>query len=254
MPRRDSASLRPDAARRPTGERTEDATVTRRTRADRVAEIERLARRGLATHEIAERLGLARSTVNIYRADPDGEGQRQRRQRYQGTCAGCGRPTSGSGGPRRAPERCRSCAGQRRRNWSEQRVLEAIRDWAELTGSPPMLADWSPAHAGAGHEGAARYCSGRDRWPRASTVAARFGSLRAAVEAAGLRPPRARWNGRPSGWNLQAIAEAMRAHAGRTGHTPRRSDWEHAGEGHPAASTVYRVAGSWQRAVEAAGL
>ena len=132
--------------------------------------------------------------------------------------------------------------------------MESIRDWAELTGSPPTLADWSPAHARAGHEGAARYRSGRGRWPSASTVAARFGSLRAAVEAAGLRPARERASGRPSRWNLQAIAEAMRAHAGRTGHTPRRSDWEHADEDHPAVSTVYRVAGSWRRALEAAGL
>jgi DNA-binding CsgD family transcriptional regulator len=248
-----SRPSRSDRVRRPAGERANDTTVERHTRAERVAQIERLERRGLATREIAEQLGLARSTVNIYRADPDGERQRQRRQRYQGTCRGCGGPTSGSGGPKRAPERCRSCAGKRRRNWSEQRVLEAIRDWTDVTGSPPTLADWSPAHAPAGHEGSARYRSERGRWPSASTVAARFGSLRAAIEAAGLRPAE-RGNGPPSRWNLQAIGEAMRAHAGRTGETPRRSDWQHASEDHPAASTVYRVAGSWRRAVAAAGL
>jgi hypothetical protein len=233
---------------------TESGAAGRTTRAERVAQIERLERRGFGTHEIADRLGLARSTINIYRADPDGERQRQRRASYQGTCRGCGAQTSGSGGPRRAPERCRSCAGGRRRNWSDERVLEAIRDWTDVTGSPPTLADWSPAHAPAGHEGSARYRSEPGRWPSASTVAARFASLRAAIEAAGLRPARERGNGPPSRWNLQAIAEAMRAYAARTGEAPRRSDWQHAGEDHPAASTVYRVAGSWRRAIEASGV
>jgi hypothetical protein len=218
-----------------------------------VAEIERLERRGLTTREIAEQLGLARSTVNIYRADPDGQRQRDRRQRYRGTCAGCGRPTSGSGGQKRAPERCRACAGEQRRRWSERRVLEAICGWAELTGSPPTLADWSPAHARAGHA-SVRYRSERGHWPSASTVAARFGSLQAAIEAAGLRPARWRSNGPAARWDLRSIAAAMRGHAERTGRAPRRSDWEHAAKDHPAASTVYRVAGSWRRAVAAAGL
>jgi hypothetical protein len=243
-----------DPVRQPTGKRFDATTLERHTRAERVVQIERLERHGLSTQEIAERLGLASSTVNIYRADPSGERQRQRRQRYQGTCAGCGRPTSGSGGPGRAPKRCRACAGERRRNWSEQRVLEAIRDWADLTGSPPTLADWSPAHALLEHEGAARYRSAPGRWPSASTVAARFGSLRAAIEAAGLRPARERGKGRTSRWNLNAIADAMWVHARRAGRAPRRSDWERAGDDHPAASTVYRVAGSWRRALEAAGL
>src|SRR5205823_2130598 len=124
-------------ARRPALRRAHDAAVQRYSRAERVAQIARLERRGLTTREIADQLELARSTVNIYRADPDGERQRERRQRYRGTCAGCGRPTSGSGGPGRAPEWCRACAGEQRRSWSERRVLEAIRDWTELTGAPP---------------------------------------------------------------------------------------------------------------------
>jgi hypothetical protein len=254
MSPRASRSSPGDRARRPAGERIHRAAVERYTRSERVAQIEGLERRGLSTREIAEQLGLAPSTVNIYRADPDGERQRQRRQRYQGVCHGCGRPTSGSGGPNRAAEWCQSCAGERRRKWSDERVLEAILEWAELTGSPPTLADWSPAHASAGYQGAARYLSEPGRWPSASTVAARFGSLRAAIEAAGLRAPPRRAAGAPPRWSLEAIAHAMRRHARCTGRPPRRSDWQHAGEDHPAASTVYRVAGSWRRAVDAAGL
>jgi hypothetical protein len=254
MSSRASRSSPGDRARRPAGERVDRVAVERHTRGERVAQIKRLERRGLSTREIAAQLGLAPSTVNIYRADPDGDRQRQRRERYRGACTDCGRPTSGSGGPKRAPERCRSCAGERRRSWSQQRVLEAIRDWVALTGSPPTLADWSPAHARPGHDGAARYRQAPGRWPSASTVASRFGSLRAAIDAAGLRHARVQAEARPSRWNLDAIANAMRVHARRSGQPPRRSDWERAGDDHPAASTVYRVAGTWRRALEAAGL
>jgi Homing endonuclease associated repeat len=104
------------------------------------------------------------------------------------------------------------------------------------------------------HEGAARYRSAPGGWPSASTVAARFGSLGAAIEAAGLGRARGQPDGRPPRWSFNAIAEAMRDHASRTGQPPRRSDWQHASEDHPAASTVYRVAGSWRQALEAAGL
>jgi hypothetical protein len=72
-----SSSRSPDRARRPGGERANRAAVERYTRAERVAQIERLERRGRGTGEIADRLGLTASTVNIYRADPDGERQRQ---------------------------------------------------------------------------------------------------------------------------------------------------------------------------------
>jgi hypothetical protein len=65
-------------------------------------------------------------------------------------------------------------------------MLEAIREWTLRTGAPPSLYDWSPTHAPAGDRGAARYLAERGRWPNASSVARRFGSLRDAVEAAGV--------------------------------------------------------------------
>ena len=71
-------------------------------------------------------------------------------------------------------------------------MLEAVRDWTRLTGALPTLYDWAPAHAPAGHPGAARYLAERGRWPNVSSVARRFGSLRAAVEAAGVAGTRKR--------------------------------------------------------------
>jgi hypothetical protein len=155
----------------------------RRERAD---EIEELAARGFRNDEIAEKLALARSTVNKYRRDPDGDRERARRERYRGRCRGCGGPTQGSDGPGRRPEWCPECAPLWRRRWSDAQMLEAIRDWTRLTGAPPTLYDWSPSHAPAGHPGAARYRAERGRWPKASSLARRFGSLPAAIDKAGV--------------------------------------------------------------------
>jgi hypothetical protein len=173
-------------SRRPRGERVGAEVLDRPGRRERADEIEELATRGFRSDEIAAKLGLARSTVNKYRRDPDGELERARRERYRGRCLGCGRPTRGSDGPGRAPEWCPECAPLRRRRWSEAQMLEAIREWVRLTGAPPTLYDWSPAHAPSGHPGAARYLAEHGRWPNASSVVRRFGSLRAAVEAAGV--------------------------------------------------------------------
>jgi len=172
--------------RRPRGRRAPARVLERPSRSQQAERIEALAARGLGSEEIAERLGLARSSVNKYRRDPDGERERVRRERYRGRCRGCGRPTRGSDGPGRAPEWCPECAPARRRRWSDERLLDAVREWTGLTGAPPTLYDWSPAHAPAGHRGAARYLAEHGRWPNASSVARRFGSLRAALEAAGV--------------------------------------------------------------------
>jgi IS30 family transposase len=178
--------------RRPRGERAPARMLDRLSREQQVQRIESLSKRGLDTEEIADLVGLARSTVNKYRRDPEGERERARRERYRGRCRGCGRRTRGSDGPGRAPEWCPGCAPLRRRRWSDERLLEAIRDWTRLTGTPPTLYDWLPPHAPAGHRGAARYRAERGRWPNASSVARRFGSLRAAVERAGVAGARKR--------------------------------------------------------------
>jgi DNA-binding CsgD family transcriptional regulator len=243
----------PDRTLRRTRERTDRSAVHRPTRAERAAQIERLDRRGLDTNEIAEQLGLARSTVNIYRRDPDGSRHRQRLAGYLGRCDDCGRPTSGSGGRARAPARCRRCAGARRRLWPGELILRRIREWTAETGSPPRVRDWSPAHASAGHPGTARYVAERGHWPSASAVVARFGSFPAAVRRAGVTP-----SGPASGsrrvWTRGRIVEAMQRWYGERRRFPTRSDWQKASDWHPAASTVYRVFGSWKAALKAARL
>lgn len=179
------------AARRPSGERVDASALERPSRAEWAQQIEALAGRGLETAEIADRLGLSPSTVNIYRRDPRGEAQRARRERYRGSCQGCGVPTTGEG-PERARQWCPACARKRRRRWSDEEMLEAIRAWTRLTGEPPTVADWSPAHARAGDPGARRYRAEAPRWPSASAVGRRFGSLEAAIDAATVDPAEGR--------------------------------------------------------------
>jgi IS30 family transposase len=185
MPKAERTRAAATRLRRPGGQRVPAELLEHPTRKQQAEAIEALAARGLGSEEIADRLGLARSTVNKYRRDPEGERERARRERYRGRCRRCGRATRGSDGPGRAPEWCPACAPLQRRRWSDDQMLDAVRAWTRLTGAPPTLYDWSPAHAPAGHRGAARYLAERGRWPSASSVARRFGSLRAALEAAG---------------------------------------------------------------------
>jgi DNA-binding CsgD family transcriptional regulator len=242
----------PRGAGNPAG-RAASAAVKRHSRAERAKQIERLERRGLGTREIGAELGLARSTVNIYRRDPDGSRHRKRLAGYRGRCDDCGRPTSGSGGRARAPARCRRCAGAQRRVWPGELILQRIREWTAETGSPPRVRDWSPAHASAGHPGTARYMAERGHWPSASAVVARFGSFPAAVRRAGLNPS---WpaSGTRRVWTRGRIVEAMHHWYGERGRPPTRSDWQKASDWHPAASTVYRAFGSWKAALKTARL
>jgi Homing endonuclease associated repeat len=240
---------RRDSVRRRSADRP--ATTQRIPRVKRAREIAHLRdAQGLSFREIARRLGLAVSTAQIYYADPSGDRQRRRRKDYRGTCRSCGRQTSGAQGPRKAPAYCAECARRRRRTWSEQEIVAAVRDWYAIIGTPPTVPDWSPAHAPAGHEGASRYRSEPGRWPSAALVARRFGSFPDAVRHAGLEPappaPRRRWT-------EERIVAAIKSWVNRTGAPPTRTQWSRAGRGHPAASTVYRVIGLWRRALAEAG-
>ena len=84
--------------------------------------------------------------------------------------------------PRRAPSRLRA-------NLSDpSAVLDAIVEWTRRYGDVPTMADWDPARARRLEQDwrIARYRQGD--WPSVRTVAHHFGSLAAAIEAAGLTP------------------------------------------------------------------
>jgi hypothetical protein len=68
-------------------------------------------------------------------------------------------------------------------------VVRALGSWSSELGRPPRSYDWSPPAARAGGfplAGAERWEREYPRWPHHALVCARFGSWRAALEAAGL--------------------------------------------------------------------
>lgn len=69
-----------------------------------------------------------------------------------------------------------------------EEVLRAIRAWTRRYGEPPSQSDWDPARARAQRQEwrVTRYCSGD--WPSLATARASFGTLGAAVRAAGVEP------------------------------------------------------------------
>ncbi|WP_205695851.1 hypothetical protein [Conexibacter sp. SYSU D00693] len=102
-------------------------------------------------------------------------------------------------------------------------VLRAIREWLRRYGEPPTQADWDPVRARSrGQEWRIeRYRAGD--WPSLATARSHFGSLGAAVRAAGLEPG-ARWESLEDRAarherNLRALADHDAAQAGPTGPT-----------------------------------
>lgn len=79
------------------------------TRAEKVAEAQRLRAKGLGVREIAERMNSKPGTVSLWLSDPDLSKQRARRRAYQGTCETCGAKTDGSEGAEKAPTICSKC-------------------------------------------------------------------------------------------------------------------------------------------------
>ena len=135
---------------------------------------------GLSISEIARRLGRAEATVKAYLYDPTGAKAREVKARYRGACRGCGAPTSARGGKGDAHEYCKRChPGAIAREWTPERVREAMRAWRQRYGSPPSSYDWSRSHASRrGPEALARLQDAE--WPPASTVSEVYGSWVAA--------------------------------------------------------------------------
>src|SRR4051812_23726934 len=76
-----------------------------------------------------------------------------------------------------------------RRDWSGDRVLDALRTWAREEGRPPRAHEWNPARAaalGITSAGTRKWEREVERWSSLDVAVRRFGSWRAALQAAGL--------------------------------------------------------------------
>lgn len=105
---------------------------------------------------------------------------REVKARYQGTFRGCRAPTSARNGKGDAYAYCKQChPGASWREWTRERIREAMRGWQACYGRPPSSYDWSRTHATRrGPEALA--CLQEAECPPASTVTDVYESWEAA--------------------------------------------------------------------------
>jgi hypothetical protein len=148
-------------------------------------------------------------------------------------------------------------------------ILEAIRRWERTYGEAPTLADWEPSRARRqGHEWRARRWEAGD-WPSTRMVRNHFGTMSAAVRAAGLIARRSPSRTRRHLSSSEAVLQAIRSWNARYGEPPAMTDWDPARarcsgqewriarfyEGDwPSIATARHHFGTLNRAILAAGL
>lgn len=222
--------------------------------AENIKRIQELRAEGLLQREVADRLGLARSTVSQALIDPTGEQERERRKRYQRRCA-CGALMTGSEGldSPRAPKHCRDCAPDAQRRWTKEAIIAAVRHFAELRGRPPTASDWNPSHARAlGFHDRADLFERYENWPHVFVVQYTFGSWNAGIRAAGFEPLRR--GAHLNDWTRDEILAAIRRWYSLHGEPPRCNDWKlEAYSEWPNTKCVTYLFGTWNAAIRAAG-
>jgi len=119
-----------------------------------------------------------------------------------------------------------------RREWSDEQLLDGLRQFARDHGRPPRSTDR------VGRLG---------RYPSPALVVTRFGSWSRALLTAGLEP------GNPPPTSTQRIVEALLDYRKAHGCSPSSTAWKAAGR-LPAAETIIRHCGSWSAALKLAGL
>jgi hypothetical protein len=110
---------------------------------------------------------------------------RDRKERYGGTCLTCGARTDGSNGPAAAPLYCYRCAPAAHSIWDRPSIISAIRLYAHRHGEPPTATAWNATMAR--ERGLAERSSD---YPGVNTVLKHFGTWNKAISAAGFEPRR----------------------------------------------------------------
>jgi hypothetical protein len=107
-----------------------------------------------------------------------------------------------------------------------EEILDAIRHWAEQYGEPPLLADWEPSRARrSGQDWRADRWEAGD-WPSTRMVRNHFGTMSAAIRAAGFSARRTPSRRRPHISAPEAVLSAIRAWNDRYGSPPTMTDWD----------------------------
>lgn len=192
---------------------------------ERVHAARRMHAAGQSAASIADYLGVCADTVRAYlRA---------------GACTACGGPVVRTG----STGLCVQCASARRRRRAPRdEIVAALRAWAAETGEPPRREEWV-ATDDPGSKWAREY----PRWPRAMAVRTAFGHWNAALEAAGYAPHRQEWE-------PDDMIGALRRFADEHGRPPTQEELASPPPGVPRAHHLIYEWGSFNQAVEAAGL
>jgi len=166
---------------------------------------------GLATAEIARRLGRAEATIKTYLYDPTGDKTRTVKACYRGVCRGCGAPTAPRNGKSDAYACCNCCYPSAiAPKWIRERVRDAMRAWRARYGAAPSSYDWSRTHARRrGREALKRLRGGE--WPAPSTVIDLYGASGKHRFQRIFRPPSVALlaRRRTSGWRCRSHAFAL---------------------------------------------
>ena len=92
--------------------------------------------------------------------------------------------------PALAPARRHGQRPGRRRQWSRERVLQAVHDWYDEVGVPPYSYEWDPEGArkiGRKHAaGVKKWVREYPRWPSSRTATGLYGSWRGLLTEAGM--------------------------------------------------------------------
>jgi hypothetical protein len=126
------------------------------------------------------------------------------------------------------------------RVWTREKVIHLLQWDAKRRGRPPTRREWEKAK----------------KRPSGTTVASLFGSGNAALKAAGLSTREAGYAGRLSlrRWTREEITLLLQQDAERLGRPPLYLEWDKPSKKRPSGSTVQSRFGSWNAALEAAGL
>jgi len=128
--------------------------------------------------------------------------------------------------------------GWPQKRWTRDEIIAAYQAEAERLGYPPSLEQWRRRKATL-------------QRPSQQAVMTHFGSWNALVAAAGFRP---QGRGSLPTWTRRKIVAALKREAKQRGRTPTMREWAKATSSHPNYATVVEHFGSWNAAIEAAGL
>lgn len=129
------------------------------------------------------------------------------------------------------------CRGGRRVYWTDERILESLREFYERIGRVPYRSAFGKAYS--------------FEFPSYSTVTKKFGSLKNAVIKAGVEE----FCERKARWTDEEILEGLRAFCKEIGHTPSYDELRMTYNFRtPRPATVVRRFGSLENAFSKAGI